>query len=132
MRAREEIRSSVTLPAPPKRLDAAARAASLLAPTQAGPLPEPVSEEQPSAAAAPAARPAVKERPSRPNTSGLRKLTTRVHPEQLAWLQAEARSFRERHPRAPRLTIEELTRVAIEHLRNAPQLDGLISRYRGE
>jgi hypothetical protein len=60
----------------------------------------------------------------------LAKLTTRVRAEQLSWLREEAARFRVRNPRAPRLTVEELTRVALEHLREAQDLDALVARYR--
>lgn len=60
----------------------------------------------------------------------LAKLTTRVLPEQLEWLRGEVEGYRQRHPRAPRLTVEELTRLALDHLRASPDLDGLIAQYR--
>lgn len=101
MNGREQIRSSVPL-APPRRSDPAERAAALITGTQPT--------------------------PAGPETC---KLTTRVLAEQLAWLQAQARTYHRRHPRAPKLTIEELVRIALDQLREVPHLDGLVTRYRG-
>jgi len=58
------------------------------------------------------------------------KLTTRINPEQMEWLKREVRLYRDRHTRAPRLSLEELTRVALELLRQAPDIDALIEAYR--
>jgi hypothetical protein len=104
MSSREPIRTAVPLAAP-RRADTAARAAELVG----GP--------------GPAANVG--------HSDGTSKLTTRVRADQLAWLQEQARSYHRRHPRAPRLTIEELTRLAIDHLRDAPHLDALVGEYRG-
>jgi hypothetical protein len=58
------------------------------------------------------------------------KLTTRVPPDQLEWLKGEAKRYRAEHPRAPKVTIEELIRVAIDHLKEAKNLDALIAKHR--
>jgi hypothetical protein len=102
--SREQIRAAVPI-APPRRADTAARAAELL------------GDPGPSGNAG--------------LSDGTCKLTTRVRADQLAWLQEQARTYHRRHPRAPRLTIEELTRLAIDHLRDAPHLDALVGKYRG-
>jgi len=102
MNGREQIRASVPL-APSRRADPADRAAAL------------VTGGEPAAA----------------GPDGTCKLTTRVRADQLAWLQEQARTYHRRHPRAPRLTIEELVRLAIDQLRESPHPDGLIARYRG-
>lgn len=101
MNGREQIRSSVPLPAP-RRTDPAERAAAMIAGTE----PSPTGAET-------------------------CKLTTRVRADQLAWLQEQSRTYHRRHPRAPKLTIEELVRLAVDQLRETPHLDGLVTRYRG-
>jgi hypothetical protein len=101
MNAREQIRSSVPLSAT-RRSDTAERAAAMIAGAEHAP-PGP----------------------------GTCKLTTRVRADQLEWLQEQARTYHRRNPRAPRLTIEELVRLAIDQLRESPHLDGLVNRYRG-
>lgn len=102
MNGREQIRSSVPLTSM-RRVDPADRAAALMGAGESG-------------SAGPA------------ETC---KLTTRVRAEQFAWLQEQARTYHRRHPRAPKLTIEELVRLAIDQLRESPHPDGLIARYRG-
>jgi hypothetical protein len=102
MNGREQIRTSVPLAAA-RRADPADRAAALMGAGEPG--------------------------PAGPDATC--KLTTRVRADQLAWLQDQARTYHRRHPRAPKLTIEELVRLAVDQLREAPHLDGLIGRYRG-
>jgi hypothetical protein len=46
------------------------------------------------------------------------------------WLKAEVKRYRAEHPRVPKLTIEELMRVALEHLKEAKNLDSLITKHR--
>src|SRR5512135_483957 len=58
------------------------------------------------------------------------KLTTRLPTEQVEWLKGEAQGYRERHPRWPRVTIEELIAIAIDHLREAKNLDAVIGKHR--
>lgn len=103
MSSREHLRAAVPLAAP-RRADATDRAAALL---DARPSPTPQV------------------------VVGTSKLTTRVRADQIAWLQEQARTYHRRNPRAPKLTIEELVRLALDHLRDAANLDGLIARYRG-
>jgi hypothetical protein len=62
--------------------------------------------------------------------AGVTKLTTRLPTDQVEWLKGEAKGYRERNPRRPRVTIEELMSIAIEHLREAKNLDALIAKYR--
>jgi hypothetical protein len=102
MNGREQIRSSVPL-STPRRADPADRAAALMGAVEPGPT----------------------------GPDGTCKLTTRVRSDQLTWLQEQARTYHRRHPRAPRLTIEELIRLAVDQLQEAPHLDGLVGRYRG-
>jgi uncharacterized protein (DUF4415 family) len=58
------------------------------------------------------------------------KLTTRLPSEQVEWLKAEAKGYRERNPRRPRVTIEELIAIAIDHLRETKSLDSVIAKHR--
>jgi hypothetical protein len=109
MSQREEIPASVDLPATPaRRMGAAEKARALITP-----VPDPA--------------PAVETAPA-PSTFA--KLTTRVPPDQLDWLKGEAKRYRAEHPRAPKVTIEELIRVAIDHLKEAKNLDALIAKHR--
>jgi len=110
MSQREEIPASVDLPpTPARRMGAAEKARTLITP-----LAEPAPAKEPAPAPA--------------NTFA--KLTTRIPPDQLAWLKDEAKRYRTAHPRAPKVTIEELIRVAIDHLKEAKNLDVLIAKHR--
>jgi hypothetical protein len=103
MSAREEIPASVELPSTPaRRMGAADKARQMMTP----------------AAEAPAAQ------------STFTKLTTRIPPDQLEWLKGEVKRYRAEHPRAPKITIEELIRVAIDNLKDAKNLDALIAKHR--
>lgn len=74
---------------------------------------------------------ALMERSTPAEADGTCKLTTRVRADQLAWLHEQARTYHRRHPRAPKLTIEELVRLAVDQLRELPHIDGLVGKYRG-
>ena len=63
-------------------------------------------------------------------TLAITKLTTRLPTEQVEWLREQAKGYRERNPRRPRVTIEELIAIAVEHLREAKNLDATIAKYR--
>ena len=116
MSQREEIPASVDLPgAPARRMGAAEKARALITPV---PDSAPAGRGPAAVVAAPAP------------AGTFAKLTTRVPPDQLEWLKGEAKRYRAEHPRAPKLTIEELIRVAIDHLKEAKNLDGLIVKYR--
>src|SRR3954447_16332738 len=99
MRQKEEIPASVELPPTPpaRRMEAVEKARQLMTPAA----PEPPAGAQV-------------------------KLTTRVPPDLIEWLKGEVKRYRAEHPRAPKVTIEELMRVAIEHLKDAKNLDALI------
>lgn len=103
MRQREEIPASVELPATPpaRRMEAVEKARQLMTPP---------AQEPPAGAQV--------------------KLTTRVPPDLIEWLKGEVKRYRAEHPRAPKVTIEELMRVAIEHLKDAKNLDALITKHR--
>jgi hypothetical protein len=70
------------------------------------------------------------EAPAATGTSTFTKLTTRIPPDQLEWLKGEVKRYRAEHPRAPKITIEELIRVAIDNLKDAKNLDALIAKHR--
>ena len=59
-----------------------------------------------------------------------KKLTTRVPTEQFEWLSQQAKAYRERNPGRPRVTIEELLTIAINHLRGSKDLDSVIAKHR--
>lgn len=104
MSAREEIPASVELPSTPaRRIGAAEKARAMLTPA---PVETPASQ------------------------STFAKLTTRIPPDQLDWLKGEVKRYRAEHPRAPKITIEELIRVAIDSLKEAKNLDALIAKHR--
>ena len=103
MKPKEEIAATIPLPASPvRRIDATEKARQLLT-VQPAPVP-----------AGPV----------------LIKLTTRIFPEQMAWMKQEIARARLRNPRAPKLTVEEITRIALDHLRGADNLDAVVARYR--
>ena len=59
------------------------------------------------------------------------RLSTRVFPDQREWVRQTLTTYRQRHPRVPRLTMDELIRIAIEELRQHEEaLDTIIARYR--
>ena len=60
----------------------------------------------------------------------IKKLRDRVFPDQQKWFQRVPKDYRKRHPRHPKLTNDELIRIAIEYLRDSEDLDAVISRYR--
>ena len=59
-----------------------------------------------------------------------KKATIRFQPDHLEWLRTEAKGFKVRNPKKPRLTIEELLAVAIDHLREAKSLDAIVAKHR--
>jgi hypothetical protein len=106
MKRKEEIVTSIALPlTPTKRVDAAAKAEQLLTagmPGQGG-------------------RDAEK--------AGLPKITGRVFPEHIAWVKDAVRGYSRRHPRRPKLTVDLLVRLALDHLKDAKDFDAVITRY---
>ena len=102
---REELSTPITFPAP-RRQSAAEKARDLLhhdraVPADEGPVPTPY-----------------------------KKITGRVFPDQQKWFQRVPKDYRKRHPRHPKLTNDELIRIAIEYLRDSEDLDAVIARYR--
>ena len=101
MKPKEHIDTDIEFPSLPQRMDAKEKARQLLHP------PDEV-----------------------PAGPVLTKFTTRIFPEQMAWLRSEVQRFRQHYPRAPKLTIEELTRIALDHLRDTANVESVIMRYR--
>ena len=58
------------------------------------------------------------------------KVGTRLPPDLVNWLKQQVTEYRRRNPHAPRLTIEELLRIAIVDLRVRGPVDKTIARYR--
>jgi hypothetical protein len=58
------------------------------------------------------------------------KVGTRLPPDLVDWLKQQVTEYRRRNPHAPRLTIEELLRIAIVDLRARGPVDKTIARYR--
>jgi hypothetical protein len=77
-----------------------------------------------------AIRPSPVERPVPEEALGTKKLTTRIPGDQYRWLRDEAKGYKERNPKRPRVTIEELISIAIDHLREAKNLDAVIAKHR--
>jgi hypothetical protein len=58
------------------------------------------------------------------------KVTARVIPDQVSWLRKEVKQYTEKNPMKPKLTMDELMRIAVEHLREAGSVEKLVSKYR--
>lgn len=114
---REELSTDIPLPTPrPKRQSASEKARALLYESQASEAREAGQGATP-ATAGPAAT--------------YKVLSGRVFLDQHDWFCQVPKAWRARHPRKPKLTRDELMRIAIEHLRDsAEDLDALIDRYR--
>jgi hypothetical protein len=94
---------------PVRRLDAARKAEQILGPP-------------PSTNAAVA-------KPAEGRGGPLPKVTARVFPEQLEWVKREIEAYRARNPRRPKLTIDLLMRVAIDHLKDADDFDAVVMKH---
>jgi hypothetical protein len=114
---REELSTDIPLPTPrPKRQSASEKARALLHESQ-----ESEAREAGQGARQDAAGPA----------STYKVLSGRVFLDQHDWFCQVPKAWRVRHPRKPKLTRDELMRIAIDHLRdNADDLDALIDRHR--
>src|SRR4051794_5262929 len=109
MTRREELPATGDMPTPPvRRIDAQEKARQMLTPVAAPPAGqgEPVADD------------------------AFKKITTRIPADDFQWLKDEVKRYRQRNPRAPRLTMEGLVLVAIEHLKKEKDLDGVIAKYR--
>jgi len=58
------------------------------------------------------------------------KVGTRLPPDLVEWLKQQVQGYRRRNPHAPRLTIEELLRIAIVDLQARGPVDKTVARYR--
>jgi hypothetical protein len=58
------------------------------------------------------------------------KVATRLPPDLVEWLKEQVMEYRRRNPHAPRLTIEELFRIALVDLRAKGPVDKMVARYR--
>ena len=112
MKHREEISTSVDMPPmPAKRIDAAAKAEQLLG---GGPAMPAATATQPKPGKDPETLP---------------KITGRVFPEQMRWVKEELRGYRARHPRRPKLTMDLVIRVALDHLKDADNFDAVVHKH---
>jgi hypothetical protein len=102
---REELTTPIPFP-PPRRQSAAEKARDLLQQDRTQPPEE------------------------TPGPPPYKKITGRVFPDQQQWVQRVPKEYRRRHPRHPKLTSDELLRIAIEYLRDSADLDAVIARYR--
>ncbi len=108
----EEIQTSVRMPpAPARRTDAAGKAEELLG-----------QGRQADGQDAP-------RKTARSRHGSQAKITARVFPEQVQWVKDEIKRYGARNPRRPRLTIDLLMRVAIDHLRAAEDFDAVVTRH---
>jgi hypothetical protein len=107
---KEQITTEVSVPpVPPRRAGVVEKAAAMLQP------------QTPSFAPPPSQAPS--------QLPVEVKVTFRLLPDQVAWLKAQIRSHRIAHPRAARLTAQEIIRMLVDHAK-ALDLDKLITRYR--
>lgn len=110
---REEISTDVEMPSMQgRRLDAGGKAEQLI--------------KQGQAQAAPPGAPA-KAGKSKPPAQP--KITARVFPEQYRWVKEEIKGYSARNPKRPRLTVDLLMRVAIDHLKDAENFDAVVTKY---
>jgi hypothetical protein len=109
MARKDEIPATGAMPQPPaRRIDAAEKARQLIKPVEAPPA----------------------EQGGDTGEAAFKKVTTRIPLEQFQWLKDEVKRYRQRNPKAPRVTIEGLMMVALDHLRDAKNLDSVITKYR--
>src|SRR6516162_3285164 len=95
---------------PVRRLDAAGKVEQILGPVRS--------------TTAAVAKPATEGR-----GGALPKVTARVFPEQAEWLKREIDAYRARNPRRPKLTVDLLMRVAIDHLKDADDFDAVVMKH---
>lgn len=118
---REELSTDIPLPTPrPKRQSAPEKARALLR----------ESQESEAREAGQGAKRASQQATAQPEAT-YKVLSGRVFLDQHDWFCEAPKAWRARHPRKPKLTRDELMRIAIEHLREQEdELDALIERYR--
>jgi hypothetical protein len=111
MPRKDEIPATGDMPQPPaRRIDATEKARQMMQPI---PVASPPAEQG-----------------GEPGDAIFKKVTTRIPLEQFQWLKEEVKQYRKRNPKAPRVTIEGLMMVAIDHLKDAKNLDSVITKYR--
>ncbi len=111
MPRKDEIPATGDMPQPPaRRIDATEKARQMMQPVT--PPPSPVEQGRED------------EEPA------FKKVTTRIPLEQFQWLKEEVKQHCKRKPKAPRVTMEGLVMVALDHLKDAKKLDSLITKYR--
>ncbi len=109
MPRKDEIPATGDMPQPPvRRIDATEKARQLIQPAVS---PTPVEQAE-------------------MDEPAFKKVTTKIPLEQYHWLKEEAKQYRKRNPKAPRLTIEGLMMVALDHLKDAKNLDSIVTKYR--
>lgn len=118
---REELSTDIPLPTPrPKRKSASEKARALLKESQASEADETRQKHEECPMHAETVTPVIQ-----------KSLSGRVFAEQYEWFCQIPKSWRARYPHKPKLTRDELLRIAIEHLREEEDdLDALIERYR--
>jgi hypothetical protein len=110
---REEIITDVEMPSMQgRRLDAGEKAEQLIREGQA----------QVAQTAAPA-------KSGRSKPPAQPKITARVFPEQYRWVKEEIKGYSARNPKRPRLTVDLLMRVAIDHLKEANNFDAIVAKH---
>jgi hypothetical protein len=121
MSRKEEIQTSVGIPSmPARRTDAAGKAEELLGQgRKADGQDESIGKKARTG----------KTTGRKTGTADIDKITARVLPEQGQWVRDEVKRYAARHPRRPRLTIDLLMRVAIDHLREAEDFDAVVTRH---
>jgi hypothetical protein len=111
MPRKDEIPATGDMPQPPpRRIDATEKARQMMQSVPAAPAPAEQGGEAADAV--------------------FKKVTTRIPLEQFQWLKEEVKQHRKRNPKAPRVTIEGLMMVALDHLKDAKNLDSVITKYR--
>ena len=127
---REHI--STTMPMPTlQRLSPAEKARQ----RRAEDLPPHTELQTPSGAAAPSSvqpnsRTKGLPRTILPSDAFFVKVGTRLPPDLIDWMKQQVTEYRRRNPHAPRLTIEELLRIALLDLRARGPVDKTVARYR--
>jgi len=126
---REQISTTMSMPTL-QRLSPAEKARQRreeeMAPATDNETAEAYSSNGTTAASKPRALP----RTMLPSDAFFVKVGTRLPPDLVDWLKQQVAEYRRRNPHAPRLTIEELLRIAIVDLRTRGPVDKTIARYR--
>jgi hypothetical protein len=52
-----------------------------------------------------------------------------VFPEQYRWVKEEIKGYSARNPKRPRLTVDLLMRVAIDHLKETGNFDAIVAKH---